>query len=88
MTDASDASQTKGVDRINIATYNIRSGRNGRLETALRAMEQMKVDLGILTEAKLTDGIYTRCSHGYNVVATKAWVHWQGGVALFYKNWL
>jgi exonuclease III len=49
-------------------------------------MEQMKVDLGILTEAKLTDGIYTRYSSGYNVVATSARVHNQGGVALFYKN--
>ena len=86
MVDTSDASQTKGTDEINIATYNIRSGRNGRLETALRAMEQMNVDLGILTEAKLTDGIYTRCSSGYNVVATNARAHFQGGVALFYKN--
>lgn len=86
MMDTPDASQTKGTDEINIATYNIRSGRNGRLEIALRAMEQMNVDLGILTEAKLTDGIYTRCSSGYNVVATNARVHNQGGVALFYKN--
>lgn len=86
MTDAADPSQTKGGNRIRLATYNICSGRNGRLETALRAMGQMKVDLGILTEAKLTDGIYTRFSSGYNVVATSARVHNQGGVALFYKN--
>ena len=49
-------------------------------------MEQMNVDIGILTEAKLTGGIYTRYSSGYNVVATSARVHNQGGVALFYKN--
>jgi hypothetical protein len=84
--DAAGSSQTQGGNRITLATYNIRSGRNGRLETALRAMDQMKVDLGILTEAKLTDGIYTRCSSGYSVVATSARVHNQGGVALFYKN--
>ena len=51
----------------------------------MRAMEQMNVDIGILTEAKLTGGIYTRYSSGYNVVATSARVHNQGGVALFYK---
>ena len=86
MTDTSDASQTVKENRINLATYNIRSGRGGNLEIVLRAMEQMNVDIGILTEAKLTGGIYTRYSSGYNVVATSARVHNQGGVALFYKN--
>ena len=77
-----------GLDRklIRLATYNIRSGRAGRLEIALRAMKQMNVDLGILTEAKLTDGIYTRYSSGYNVYATSARNHSQGGIALFYRD--
>jgi Reverse transcriptase (RNA-dependent DNA polymerase) len=86
MTDTTDTFQTVEESRINLATYNIRSGRGGNLEIVLRAMEQMNVDLGILTEAKLTDGIYTRYSSGYNVVATSARVHNQGGVALFYKD--
>ena len=86
MTDTADAPQTVKENRINLATYNIRSGRGGNLEIVLRAMEQMNVDIGILTEAKLTGGIYTRYSSGYNVVATSARVHNQGGVALFYKN--
>ena len=79
---------SEAVERtqIRLATYNVRSGRAGRLEIALRAMEQMNVDLGILTEAKLTDGIYTRFSSGYHVVATDARVHNQGGVALFYRD--
>ena len=53
---------------------------------ALRAMRQMKVSFGILTEAKLTDGIYTRFCENYHVVATNARAHNQGGVALFYED--
>jgi hypothetical protein len=33
-----------------VALYNIRSGRNGGLESALRAMAAMEVDFGILME--------------------------------------
>jgi len=72
--------------RIRLATYNIQSGRAGRLEMALRAMEQMNVDIGILTEAKLTDGVHTRYSSGYHVYATAAVSHHQGGVALFFRE--
>jgi len=79
---------TPGPERtdIRIATYSIRSGRNGWLEIALRAMKQMNIDLGLFTEAKLTDGIHTRFSSEYTVVATNARVHNQGGVALFYRS--
>jgi hypothetical protein len=71
---------------IRIATYNIRSGHAGRLEMALRAMNQMNVDIGILMETKLTDGIHTRQSSGYHVYATSARSHSQGGVVLFFRN--
>ena len=67
-------------------TYNIQSGRNGRLEMALRAMQQMNLDIGILTETKLTRGIHTRWSSGYHVVATEARSEHQGGVALVYRD--
>ena len=60
-----------------MAMYNIQSSRTGWLE--------MNVDLGILTEAKLTNGIHTRYSSGYQVFATEARSHCQGGVALFYR---
>ena len=43
-------------------TYNVTSGRNGRLEQALRAMKVANVDVGVLMEAKLTKDIYTH--HG------------------------
>lgn len=65
-----------------MATYNIRNGRGGGLISALRAMERSNVDLAVLTETKLTDGIYTRESLGYRVMATNATSRHQGGVAL------
>ncbi len=49
---------------------------------ALQALSVMNVDVCLLTEAKLTDGIYTRSSNGYSVVSTSAVSHRQGGVAL------
>jgi hypothetical protein len=41
--------------RIRISTYNIRNGRQGNLESALRALQFMNVDLGILQETKISD---------------------------------
>jgi hypothetical protein len=72
--------------RIRIATYNIRSGQNGRLEMALRAMRLMNVDWGFLTEAKLTSGIYTRQAQDYQVEATEATSQHSGGIALFWQR--
>ena len=69
---------------IIFVTYNIRNGRNGGLEVALRGISQANMDLGILQETKLTDGIYTRGSTGYSVVATDAPSRHRGGVAIFY----
>ena len=57
---------------IRFGTYNIRNRRNGGVEAALRGMSQANMDLGILQETKLTDGIYTRGSARYIVIATNA----------------
>ena len=46
-------------------------------------MSQSNMDLGILKEKKLTDGIYTHGSAGYSVVATDAPRRHRGGVAIF-----
>ena len=70
---------------IRFGPYNIRNGRHGGLESALRGMSQVKMDLGIFQETKCTDGIYTRESDGYRVVATDAPRRHCGGVALFYR---
>ena len=39
---------------IKFGTYNIRNGRNGGLEAALRGMAQANIDLGVLQETKCT----------------------------------
>ena len=70
---------------IRSGTYNIRNGRNGGLELALRGMSQANMDLGIFQETKFTEGIYTRESAGYLVVATDVPSRHRGGVALFYR---
>ena len=44
------------------------------------------MDLGVLQETKLTDGIYTRRSAGYSVVATDTPSRHHGGVAIFYLS--
>lgn len=74
--------------KIRIGTYNIQSGRDGRLELALRAMQQMNVDLGFLTtETKLPEAICTTYSSGYHVDATEATNPQSGGgIALFYRT--
>ena len=48
-------------------------------------MYQANMDLGIIQEKKCTDGIYTRESDGYCVLATDAPSRHCGGVALFYR---
>eukprot|EP00978_Attheya_sp_CCMP212_P033499 scaffold135307_cov66-Attheya_sp.AAC.1 len=48
---------TEKVTTIRLVSYtNIRNGRAGRFEAALRAMAQANVDLGVFQETKLTDG--------------------------------
>ena len=76
---------TGGTVPIRFGTYNIRNGRKGGLEAALRGMSQANMDLGLLQETKLTDGVYTRGSASYNVITTDAPSRHRGGVALFYR---
>ena len=71
---------------IRFATWNIRSGRNSRLVSVCRAIEVMRLDWCLLTETKLTDGIYPRACKGYRVAASADGRSNQGGVALVYKE--
>ncbi len=50
-------SQPDRSGSVAIASFNIRSGRNGGLEAALRAMDQLGIDIGFLVETKLMGGI-------------------------------
>jgi hypothetical protein len=71
---------------INVATYNIRDGRNSNLEAALRACEQMRIHFAVLTETKLSTDRYTRSAYGYMVFATKTTTTNQGGIAIIFSN--
>jgi hypothetical protein len=44
---------------IHLITLNIRNGTNSNLNVVLRAMHQMQIDLGILTETKIMNDMYT-----------------------------
>ena len=80
-------SQTYGSGTFMVTkTYNIRSGRNGGLESTLRAMVLLGVNIGFFRETKLTSSIYICNSGGYNVAATNVPRVLQGGVALFWKE--
>jgi hypothetical protein len=71
---------------IRLATLNIISGRAERLVSATRALQQMNVDVAVLTETKITDECYTRHSFGYEIRASKAPSSSQGGVAFCWRD--
>ena len=77
---------TSGKVPIRFGTYNICNGRNGGLEAALGGVSRANMDLGILQETKLTDGIYTRGSASYSVIATDALSRHRGSVAIFSRS--
>ncbi len=49
-------------------------------------MNQLRVDIRLLLETKLTGGIYTRYSSGYSVLASTATSVRQGVIALFWRG--
>ena len=69
---------------IRFEENNIRNGGNGGLELALRGMGQANMDVGVFHKTNLTDGIYTRGSEGYRVVATSVPSRHHGGIAILY----
>ena len=81
----STGSSTRERLPIRFGTYNIRNGRNGGLELALREISQASMDMGIFQETNFTDRIYTRGLAKYSVVATNAPSRHRGGVAVFYQ---
>ena len=48
-------------------------------------MKLMGVDCGVLSETKLTKGVYTRWSSRYSVRSTHVLSKWQGGISLFWR---
>ncbi len=55
-----------------VALYNIRSGWNGGLESALKVMAEMDIDFGILVDSKITAVIYTCFLSSYYVFVSNA----------------
>ena len=49
-------------------------------------MAQANIDLSVFQETKCTNGVYTRASARYRVVATDAPSRHCGGIALFYRE--
>ena len=70
---------------LRLITYNIISAGGNNLNVVLRAMNQMHINVGFLTETKLSHDKYTRDCEGYSVYATRS-APFKGGVALFYRN--
>jgi hypothetical protein len=79
-------SQADGSRFFTLATFNVRSGCNGGLESALRAMAATGVDCGVFRETKITDDICTQFSSGYNGFASNTVRVRQGGIALFWRD--
>ena len=75
---------TRGRVLIRFGTYNIHNKINGGSELLLMGMSQANMDLGIFQETKIANGVYTRGSARYSVVATDAPSRHHGGVAVFY----
>jgi hypothetical protein len=76
--------RAEGSEPLTMASYNIQSGCNGGLESALQPMKLMVVNFGVLLETTLTKGVYMHWSSGYNVQSTHAPSTWQGGISLFF----
>ena len=64
---------------MDVTTWNIRSSSNLGLESALQAMKSMGVDVCLLKETKLVDGIHMQKLSEYEFVATNAISKLQGG---------
>ena len=72
-------SRPEGSGTFALASWNIRNGRNGGLESAARALDSLGADIAFLQETKVTGGIYTRHSSGYKIVASDAPSKQKGG---------
>ena len=77
------ASRTDASGTFSVCTWNILTGRGGGLESACRALAAANVDIAVLQETKIINGVYTRCSSGYTIIASEAVSKQQGGPMLW-----
>ena len=64
---------------IRLDTLNVRLGRAGGLEASLWDMKQGNVDMGVLQETNLMDGITSWKRAVYDIWETAAGIRHQGG---------
>jgi len=76
---------TEAYPELKLATLNIIDGRKNRLNAALRCMQQMNVDVGLLTETKFHNDMFTKGAEGYTVTGTITEGN-AGGVALIHRT--
>jgi hypothetical protein len=58
----------KGRDSMKICTYNIIHGGGSRMELAIKKMKNMNINLGVLTETKVSEGMYTKVTQVYTII--------------------
>lgn len=71
---------------IHLITLNIQNGGYSNLNIVLWAMFQMRIDLGILTEVKIANYMYTRNCCNYTVFASCNKSKYNHSIALFYQT--
>ena len=56
------------------------------MDTALCALQQGNIFIGVLQETKLTGGIHIQFSSGYKLWATEAEIRHRGGIAIVWRE--
>ena len=56
------------------------------MESALQALKQGNVGIGVLKETKLTLGIHTHYSSGYKVWDMEANIRHRGGISIVWRE--
>ena len=70
------------VRRVRLGMYNIQNGRNRVLDSALRGISQVNVDMGVFQETNNVKGIHTQDSCGYWVMVQEVLSAHSGVVAV------
>ena len=70
------------MSRIRVASLNIMSEKAVDLEAALQALKQGNIDVGVLQETNIMDGIHARNGVGYTVCYMGAEIRHRGGIMM------
>lgn len=71
---------------LHIGTLNIRNSQARNLESTLKQMQKMHINMAVLTETKMTTGKHTTYRFGYSMCMSEAWSSSQGGVAVVFNK--